>query len=170
MRSPPQFDICYFERNSATFTAGVFILILFCSWRNLSFFHDKIVLLFITYFGYSCCEWLFRSINFWFLLLLCHALWVRCRVQYFSVYIFQTTVLMHPLFLHFSGAIIMVLLSFLTIRTLSAAFSSFKRLRSTPAVRWVSPIHHFRIHLIFSDVHFFYFSWLTDLPFISDVV
>ena len=70
------------------------------------------------------------------------------------MYIFQTTVLVHPLFLHFSGATIMVSLFILTTRTLSAALSSFKRLRSTPAVRWVSPNHHFRIHLVSLDVYF----------------
>ena len=63
MRSPPQFDICYSERSSANVTAGFFILILFRPWRNLSFFHDKIVLLILTYFGYSYCKWLFWSIN-----------------------------------------------------------------------------------------------------------
>ena len=59
MRSPPQFDICYSERSSANVTAGFFILVLFRPWRNLSFFHDEIVLLILTYFGYSYCKLLF---------------------------------------------------------------------------------------------------------------
>ena len=108
MRSPPLY-VCYSECSSTNVTAGSFMLILFCPWRNLSFFRDKIVLLIPTHFGYSCCKLLFWSINSVLVsLLLFHALWVRCRVQYFSVYIFQTAVLVLPLFLHFSGVTIMV--------------------------------------------------------------
>ena len=62
MRSPPLY-VCYSECSSTNVTAGSFMLILFCPWRNLSFFRDKIVLLIPTHFGYSCCKWLFWSIN-----------------------------------------------------------------------------------------------------------